>query len=563
MSLPDSIHILLYLVILVILTPVMGRYLTKVFLDEPHLFKPVLGWLERVIYRLSGVDRTMEMGWRNYLFNLLIFNFFGFVVIFLLEVYQQHLPLNPQHLPAVSWPLALNTAVSFMTNTNWQSYSGETTMSYLVQMAGLAVQNFLSAATGMTVLLALIRGLTRKTSESIGNFWVDITRTVVYVLLPLSIILAVVLAGQGVVQSLSPYVEATTLQGAHQTIPLGPAASQIAIKQLGTNGGGFFGTNSAHPFENPTPLSNFLEMLSILLIPAASTYMFGKMTGSKKQGWVIFSAMILLLIAGLFLSLHSEYTHNASLGMTGNMEGKETRFGVANSILWSDATTAASNGSVNAMHDSLSPLSGMVAMINMMLGEVVFGGVGVGLAGMLIFVIMTVFIAGLMVGRTPEYLGKKIEAHEVKMAMIAILAPGLVILLFSAWACSSIYGLTALNNTGPHGLSEILYAYSSAGGNNGSAFAGLQTNTLFYNLTMAVGMLIGRFGVIVPFVVIAGSMARKKITPPSLGTFRTDNGLFIVLLLAVILIIGGLTFFPALTLGPVVEHMLMHLGIAF
>jgi len=563
MSLPDSIHILLYLVILVILTPVMGRYLTKVFLDEPHLFKPVLGWLERVIYRLSGVDRTMEMGWRNYLFNLLIFNFFGFVVIFLLEVYQQHLPLNPQHLPAVSWPLALNTAVSFMTNTNWQSYSGETTMSYLVQMAGLAVQNFLSAATGMTVLLALIRGLTRKTSESIGNFWVDVTRTVVYVLLPLSIILAVVLAGQGVVQSLSPYVEATTLQGAHQTIPLGPAASQIAIKQLGTNGGGFFGTNSAHPFENPTPLSNFLEMLSILLIPAASTYMFGKMTGSKKQGWVIFSAMILLLIAGLFLSLHSEYTYNASLGMTGNMEGKETRFGVANSILWSDATTAASNGSVNAMHDSLSPLSGMVAMINMMMGEVVFGGVGVGLAGMLIFVIMTVFIAGLMVGRTPEYLGKKIEAHEVKMAMIAILAPGLVILLFSAWACSSTYGLTALNNTGPHGLSEILYAYSSAGGNNGSAFAGLQTNTLFYNLTMAVGMLIGRFGVIVPFVVIAGSMARKKITPPSLGTFRTDNGLFIVLLLAVILIIGGLTFFPALTLGPVVEHMLMHLGIAF
>jgi K+-transporting ATPase ATPase A chain len=473
----------------------------------------------------------------------LLFNFFGFIIIFTLLILQGFLPLNPQNLPGTSWHLSLNTAVSFMTNTNWQSYSGETTLSYLVQMLGLTVQNFLSAATGMAVFVALMRGLTRKTTTDLGNFWVDMTRSIVYILLPLSIFLAVILAGQGVVQSFSPYVKATTLQGAEQTIPLGPAASQIAIKQLGTNGGGFFGVNSAHPFENPTPFSNFLQMLAILLIPAALTFTYGRFAGSNRKGWTIFIVMSVLFAIGLFTSLYSEYGDNPAMNISGSMEGKETRFGIANSVLWSVATTSASNGSVNAMHDSLSPISGMVAMFNMMLGEVIFGGVGAGLYGMIIFVILTVFISGLMVGRTPEFLGKKVEAHEVKMAIIAVLAPSLVILLFSAWACISPAGLKGLNCSGPHGLSEILYAFSSAGGNNGSAFAGLGTNTVFYNVNLAVGMLIGRFGVIIPVMAIAGTMAGKKITPPSSGTFRTDTWIFGILLTGVILIVGGLTFF--------------------
>lgn len=430
-------------------------------------------------------------------------------------------------------------------------------------MIGLTVQNFVSAATGIAVLLALIRGISRKITDKLGNFWTDLTRSTLYVLLPLSMLLAVVLVGQGVVQNFKTYEMVQTLQGVQQVIPMGPAASQIAIKQLGTNGGGFFNANSSHPFENPTPFSNFLEMLAILLIPAALTFTYGKMVGSARQGWTVFTAMMILLVAGLGISLYSEYSANPIFGHLPMMEGKGTRFGITNSVLWSTATTAVSNGSVNAMHDSLSPISGMIAMINIMLGEIIFGGVGAGLYGMITFIIITVFIAGLMVGRTPEYLGKKIGAFEVQMAIIAILAPNLVIQIFSAWASISNIGLSSLNNAGPHGFSEILYAYSSAAGNNGSAFAGLNANTLFYNLTLGLGMLIGRFGVIIPVLAIAGNMANKKITPLSAGTFRTNNWLFIGLLIAVILIVGGLTHFPALSLGPVIEHLQMNNGITF
>jgi len=559
----ELIQVSLYLLVLIALTPLLGRYMAKVYMNEQHIMKPVMSWLESLVYRLGRIDRNGEMNWKTYTISLILFNFLGFIVVFLLMMLQRHLPLNPQHLPGTSWHLSLNTAVSFMTNTNWQSYSGETSLGYLVQLLGLTVQNFLSAATGMAVFVALMRGLTRKTTSDLGNFWVDLTRSIVYILLPLSIVLAILLTGQGVVQSFSPYVKATTLQGTEQVIPLGPAASQIAIKQLGTNGGGFFGANSAHPFENPTPFSNFLQVLAILLIPAALTFTYGRFAGSNRKGWTLFLVMFFLFSVALISSLYSEYSHNAVLNISAGMEGKETRFGVANSVLWSVATTSASNGSVNAMHDSLSPISGMIAMFNIMLGEVIFGGVGAGLYGMIIFVILTVFISGLMVGRTPEFLGKKVEAHEVKMAIIAVLAPSLVILLFSAWACVSPAGLKGLNAAGPHGLSEILYAFSSAGGNNGSAFAGLGTNTAFYNVTLAIGMLIGRFGVIIPVMAIAGTMAGKKITPPSSGTFRTDTWIFGILLTGVILIVGGLTFFPALALGPLVEHFLMISGISF
>ncbi len=563
MMMNGVIQIALFIAILVILTPVLGRFLARVFMDENHILKPLLGWLERLIYRICGIAKEEEMSWKSFLSGLLIFNFFGFAIVFLLQVFQRQLPLNTQHLAAPSWHLSLNTAISFITNTNWQSYSGETTLSYLVQMLGLTVQNFVSAATGIAVLVALMRGLTRKTTSTLGNFWVDITRSIVYVLLPFSLVMAIFLVSQGVIQNFTPYVHATTLEGVQQVIPGGPAASQIAIKQLGTNGGGFFGVNSAHPFENPTPFTNFLEMLAILLIPAALTFTYGRFAGSNRQGWTLFIVMLLMFGAGLAVSMYSEFSLNHVLNIAGNMEGKETRFGVAGSVLWSVATSAASNGSVNAMHDSLSPLSGMIAMFNIMLGEVIFGGVGAGLYGMVIFVILTVFIAGLMVGRTPEYLGKKIEAFEVKMAIIAVLAPSFVILLFSAFASVTSTGLSSLNNAGPHGLSQILYAFSSAAGNNGSAFAGLNTNTVFYNLSLAIGMLIGRFGIIIPVLAIAGHMATKKVTPSSSGTFRTDNWLFAGLLIAVILIVGGLTFFPALALGPAAEHFLMNAANAF
>jgi K+-transporting ATPase ATPase A chain len=559
----EAIQLILFMFTLVALAPLLGKYMSRVFMGESHIMKLVFGRLERLIYRLTGVNSKEEMNWKNYTYSLLLFNFIGFVLLFLLQVFQGYLPLNAERLPNVSWHLAFNTAASFATNSNWQSYSGENTLSYLVQMLGLTVQNFVSAGTGIAVVLALIRGLTRKTTDKLGSFWVDLTRSVVYVLLPLAIILSFVLVGQGVVQTFSHYVHATTLQGAEQIIPVGPAASQIAIKQLGTNGGGFFNANSSHPFENPTPFSNFLEMFSIIIISAGLVFTYGHYMKANRQAWTIFIAMLILFIAGLSISLLAEYGHNNVLNVSGSMEGKETRFGVMNSVLWSVTTTVTSHGSVNAMHDSLTPISGLVAMFNMMLGEVIFGGVGSGLYGMIIFIILTVFIAGLMVGRTPEYLGKKVEAFEVKMAILAVLAPGIVIKLFSAIACSVPAGLSGLSNAGPHGLSEILYAFSSAAGNNGSAFGGLNANTVFYNLMLAFGMIIGRFGIIVPVMAIAGNMAKKKITPVSAGTFKTDNAIFVLLLIGVILIVGGLTFFPPLAFGPIVEHLLMNLGVTF
>lgn len=563
MTAQDFLQIFLFLALLIGLTPILGLYMSKVFGGEKHFMQPVFGWLERLTYRFAGIDENDETNWKSYAINLLVFNLVGFLFVFLLQLTQSFLPLNPANLPNVSWHSAFNTAVSFTTNTNWQGYAGETTLSYFVQMIGLTVQNFVSAATGIAVLLALVRGLSRKNADKLGNFWQDLTRATLYVLLPLSILFAVVLVGQGVVQNFSHYETVQTLQGGEQILPMGPAASQIAIKQLGTNGGGFFNANSAHPFENPTPFSNFLEMFAILLIPAALTFTYGKMVGSTRQGWTVFSAMFILLVVGLGISLYGEYSSNPITGQLPLMEGKESRLGVTNSVLWTSVTTAASNGSVNSMIDSASPLTGLVAMTNIMLGEVIFGGVGAGLYGMVIFIILTVFIAGLMVGRSPEYLGKKIEAFEVQMAIIAVLAPSFVILLFSSWACMSDMGLSSLNNAGPHGFSEILYAFSSAAGNNGSAFAGLNANTMFYNLTLGFGMLIGRFGVILPVLAIAGNMAKKNITPPSAGTFHTDNWLFVGLLIAVILIVGGLTFFPALSLGPIIEHLLMHSGITF
>jgi potassium-transporting ATPase potassium-binding subunit len=559
----DFLQIIIFLGLLIGLTPVLGNFMYKVFTGKKHLMSAPLGWLERLTYRFVGVDSTEETNWKSYAFGMLLFNFIGFLFVFLLQLTQAYLPLNPTNLPNVSWHSAFNTAVSFMTNTNWQGYGGETTLSYLVQMLALTVQNFVSAATGIAVLLALNKGLSRKTTDKLGNFWVDLTRSTLYVLLPLSIVFAVFLVGQGVIQNFDTYQTAHTLQGAQQVIPMGPVASQEAIKQLGTNGGGFFNANSAHPFENPTPLSNLLEMLALLLIPAGLTFTYGKMVGSKRQGWTIFIVMLILLLSGLAISLYGEYSANPILGHSALMEGKETRLGITNSVLWSTSTSAASNGSVNAMHDSLSPLAGMVAMINIMLGEIIFGGVGAGIYGMVVFIILTVFIAGLMVGRSPEYLGKKVEAFEVTMAIIANLATSFVILLFTAWASVSSLGLSSLNNAGPHGFSEMLYAFSSAAGNNGSAFAGLNANTVFYNLLLGFGMLIGRFGVIIPILAIAGNMAKKKITPVSTGTFQTDNWLFVALLIGVILIVGGLTYFPALSFGPIVEHLLMNNGITF
>ncbi len=510
MSTPELIQLFFFLALLVGLSPLLGKYMARVFMGEKHVMIPVFGWLENLIYRGAGINSKEEMNWKTYTFALLMFNIFGFVLLFLLLMLQGFLPLNPEKLPNVSWHLSFNTAVSFVTNTNWQSYNGENTLGYLVQMLGLTVQNFVSAATGIAVVLALMRGLTKKTTDTLGNFWVDMTRSILYVLLPLSIILTLALVGQGVVQTFSHYVKATTLQGSQQVIALGPAASQIAIKQLGTNGGGFFGANSAHPFENPTPFSNLLELLSIIIISSGLVFTFGYYMNSKRQAWAIFITMFILFTAGIGISMMAEYSHNNVMNVSGAMEGKETRFGVMNSVLWSVTTSATSNGSVNSMHDSLSPFSGMVAMFNIMLGEIIFGGVGSGLYGIIIFILLTVFIAGLMVGRTPEYLGKKVEAFEMKMTILAILAPSIVIKLFSAIACSVPAGLSSLNNAGPHGLSEILYAFSSAAGNNGSAFAGLNSNTVFYNLMMGFGMIIGRYGIIVPVLAIAGSMAKKR-----------------------------------------------------
>ena len=559
----EIIQAAIFILGLILVAPLFGGYIAKLLSGEKNILTPVLERIESFIYKSTGINPSEEMDWKRYMFSILNFSFFGIIFLTVIQLIQSTLPLNPQILSNVELPLAINTAVSFVTNTNWQSYAGETKLGYFAQMIGLTVQNFVSAATGIAVLLALTRGLTRRQGNRLGNFWVDLVRSTLYLLIPLSIILAIVLVSQGVVQSFSSYKEITTLEGYNQIIPLGPAASQIAIKQLGTNGGGFFNTNSSFPFENPTPLSNILQMFSILLIPASLVFTYGKLIGSKKQAWIIFFVMMLIFVSGFIVSTYLEYSANNIFHTSGLMEGKETRFGILNSVLWSTATTAASNGSVNAMHSSLSPLAGLVAMFNIQLGEIIFGGVGSGLYGMLLFIIITVFISGLMIGRTPEYLGKKIDAYEIKWAIVAILLPNTVILLFSALALKTNAGLTSISISGPHGFSEILYAFSSAAGNNGSAFAGLNSNTVFYNLMMAFGMLIGRFGVIIPCLAIAGNLVKKNITPASKGTLKTDNFLFAFLLLGVIFIVGALTFFPALSLGPLLEHLLMNNGIAF
>ncbi|KYG64024.1 ATPase [Bdellovibrio bacteriovorus] len=559
----DSLQFLFFIAVLITLTPPLGAYMAKVFQGEHTFMHPVLGWMERLIYRMAGAPEN-EMTWKQYAVSLMGFNFLGIMILFLIQMLQGFLPLNPQGLSAPSWHSALNTAVSFVTNTNWQGYSGEITMSYFTQMLALAVQNFVSAAVGIAVAVALIRGISRRSSKSIGNYWVDMTRAIVYVLLPLSLLGAFFLVSDGVVQTLNSYAEAVTLEGAKQILPLGPAASQVSIKMLGTNGGGFFNANAAHPFENPTALSNFIQMLMIFLIPAALTYTFGSMTKARRHGWVVFGVMLALFVSLTSLSLFSEYHRNLALGIQGpSMEGKETRFGVFNSVLFSSITTAASCGAVNMMHSSLTPLSGGISMLNMMLGEIVFGGVGAGLYGMLLFILLTVFIAGLMVGRTPEYLGKKIEAREIQMVILAILAPCAMILLGTALATLTPSALSSLAHKGPHGFSEILYAFTSAAANNGSAFAGLNANVPFYNLALSIAMLVGRFAIILPLLAVAGSLAAKKYSPASSGTFEVDTPLFGVLLTGIILIIGALTFLPALALGPIVEHFLMMQGLTF
>ncbi len=568
----------LYLGLLLVCVKPLGAYMARVYSDQPFGLDRLLAPVERGIYRLAGVERKAEMGWKTYAGAVLVFNLLGLLVVYLLQRIQQWLPLNPAQLPAVTADSAFNTAISFASNTNWQGYSGETSLSYLTQMAGLGVQNFLSAATGMAVLVALIRGLSRQSVRTLGNFWVDLTRSTLYILLPLACVVTLLLVSQGVVQSFDPYQSATLLQPTtssdgtpvtQQVLPLGPAASQIAIKQLGTNGGGFFGVNSAHPFENPTPLSNLVEMLAILLIPAALCYTFGVMVGDRRQGWAVLAAMTLIFVAFMALSVAAEQqapplesgaplaTAATPLQAGGNMEGKETRFGIANSALWATATTAASNGSVNSMHDAYTPLGGMVPMVLMQLGEVVYGGVGSGLYGMLTFAIIAVFVAGLMVGRTPEYLGKKIETFEMKMAALIILIPCVTVLLATALAVSTDAGRATVANPGPHGFSEILYAASSAGNNNGSAFAGLGANTPFYNMLLGLAMLSARYWLIVPTLALAGALVRKQRVPTGAGTLPTHTPLFVGLLIGVVLIVGALTFIPALALGPIVEQLML------
>ena len=591
-------QLILYFVVLLLLAKPLGSFMARVYEGQRTFLDPMLRPLESLIYRVSGVRADEEMGWKSYAVAMLLFNLLAVFVVFGLQRLQGFLPLNPAGLGAVSPDLAWNTAISFATNTNWQSYGGETSLSYLTQMLALTVQQFASAASGMAILVALIRGLMRHSAKTIGNYWVDLVRGTLYILLPLSFIVALVLISQGVVQNLSPYKTVPLLQpttytqpkldaqgnpvtdangqpvtevvtATEQTLPMGPAASMIAIKQLGTNGGGFFNVNSAHPYENPTPLSNFVEVLSILLMPAALVYMYGKMVGDTRQGWAILAAMTIISVALLGVAVWAEQTGNPTLAAMGvdlnasnlqpggNMEGKESRFGIANSALWANVTTDASNGSVNSMHDSYMPLGGLVPMWNIQLGEIIYGGVGSGLYGMLAFVIVAVFVAGLMVGRTPEYLGKKIEAYEMKMASLMILIPVLVILIGAAIAVVTAAGKSAVFNPGPHGFSEVLYAFSSTVGNNGSAFAGLGTNTLFYNAALGIAMSTGRYPLKVVALAIAGSLARKKKVPVSAGTLPTHTPLFIVWLIAVIIIVGALSFLPALALGPIVEHLMI------
>ena len=566
--------VVFFLLILAIAKP-LGSFMARVFTGERTFLHPVLRPLERLCYAACGVNESTEQRWTQYAASLIAFSIFSALTLYLLQRAQGWLPLNPMgfgtaHAPsgatAMTPDLAFNTAVSFTSNTNWQNYSGESTLSYLVQMLGLTMHNFTSAAAGIAIAIALVRGFARQQANAIGNFWVDLVRATVYVLLPLSLVIALVFCSQGVIQNLHPYTAATGLEGGAQTIAQGPVASQEAIKMLGTNGGGFFNGNSAHPFENPTPLTNFVQMLLIFLIPAGLTYTFGQMTGDTRQGWAIFAAMSLMFLAGVFVLYGAEASGNPVLAKLGiaqsNMEGKEVRFGIPASSLFATVTTDASCGAVNAAHDSLTPIGGLVPLFNMQVGEVIFGGVGAGLYGMLLFAILAVFIAGLMVGRTPEYLGKKIEGKEVKMAMVALIATSSVILLF-AGAATAGPGLSVLGNSGPHGFGEILYAFSSSAANNGSAFAGLSGNTPWYNLTLGITMLVGRFLIIIPMLAAAGSLASKKRVPVTSGTLPTHGALFVGLLIGTVVIVGALTFFPALSLSPIVEHLLMVAGRTF
>jgi K+-transporting ATPase ATPase A chain len=582
------LQIALYFLVILACAKPLGLFMAKIFEGQRTFLHPVLRWLEVLTYKVAGVREEVEQRWTHYTASLLSFSLFGFLLTYLLQRAQGILPFNPQHFGADKVPpdLAFNTASSFVTNTNWQAYGGESTLSYFVQMAALTVQNFASAAAGIAIAVALIRGFSRQEKRTIGNFWVDVTRATVYILLPLSIVAGLLFVSQGVVQNLHPYTEVTTVEGAKQIIAQGPVASQEAIKQLGTNGGGFFNANAAHPFENPTPLSNFLSMFLIFLIPGALTYTFGKMIGDTRQGWAVFAAFSVMFLAGVLVSYHYEQAGNpllARLGLEtaptatqagGNMEGKEVRFGIANSALYATVTTDASCGAVNSMHDSFTPIGGLVPLFNIMTGEVIFGGVGAGLYGILLYCILAVFIAGLMVGRTPEYLGKKIEQKEVKMAMLAVIATAFSILVFSALSAAIVFpakgywnpagaAIANLNNAGPHGFAEILYAYVSGTGNNGSGFAGITVNTPWYDLTIGLAMWIGRFLFLIPLLAAAGSLAAKKKIPVSAGTLPTHGPLFDGLLVGTVLIVGALTFFPALSLGPIVEHYLMHSGKLF
>jgi K+-transporting ATPase ATPase A chain len=561
------IQILLYCAIVVALVKPLGWYMTRVFNGERTFMSPILRPVETALYRIGGVDEKREQHWLTYTVAMLLFHVGGFLIIYGLMRLQALLPFNPAEQSAVAPDLSFNTAISFITNTNWQNYGGESTLSYLVQMLGLTHQNFLSAATGIALAVALIRGFSRSSMRTIGNFWVDVTRCTLYVLLPICIVYTLFLVWQGMPQTLGAYVDATTLEGAKQTIAVGPVASQVAIKMLGTNGGGFFNANAAHPFENPTALSNFVQMISIFALGAALTNVFGRMVGNQRQGWAILGVMGVLFLSGVAVTYWAEANGTSilsSLGLTGgNMEGKEVRFGIVASSLFAVITTAASCGAVNAMHDSFTALGGMIPLINMQLGEIIVGGVGAGLYGMLLFVVLAIFVAGLMVGRTPEYVGKKIEAREVKMAMLAILILPLMYLGWTAVAVVLPSAVASMANAGPHGFTEVLYAFTSATGNNGSAFGGLTGNTFFYNLTLASSMFVGRFFMIVPAMALAGSLAAKKSIPPSAGTLPTTGGLFVGLVVGVILIIGGLTFFPALALGPIVEHLAMNANTLF
>jgi potassium-transporting ATPase potassium-binding subunit len=575
MTMNGLVQIAIYFALIALLTKPLGGYMTRVFAGERTFLSSFLQPVENLFYRIAGIDPDEEQRWTGYAIAMLLFNLAGFLLLYGLERFQSILPFNPQAMSNVTPDLAFNTAISFVTNTNWQNYAGETTMSYLVQMAGLTVHNFVSAATGIALALAFIRGFSRHSTQTIGNFWTDLTRCVLYILLPISIVATLFLVWQGIPQNLSAYTDAITLEGAKQTIAQGPIASQIAVKMLGTNGGGFLNANAAHPFENPTALSNFFQMILMICLSSALTNVFGRMVGNQMQGWALFAAMLILSVGGVLVLYGAESAGNpnftlanvdqtaSTLQSGGNMEGKEVRFGIVNSALFATLTTDASCGAVNAMHDSLTPLGGLAALVNIQLGEIIFGGVGSGLYGILLFAIVAMFIAGLMVGRTPEYVGKKLESSEVKMTMLALLILPFSNLGFTALATILPAGLSGIANNGPHGFTEILYAYTSATGNNGSAFAGLNGNTMFYNITLAFAMLIGRFAMIVPMLAVAGSLAGKKLVPPSSGTFPTDNGLFVGLLIGVILIVGGLTFFPVLSLGPIIEHMMMNAGILF